>query len=469
MTDLTRAVKEILDKRNDYETAEDYYYGRAEEVFTSRAVYRALKHTAGEFRLNFAAVPVDTVNNRLEITSVSAVSEGAGQYLDRVWATDELQLDVAQVHKNALIYGDSYLMVLPDGESLQIHYNSPKTTIAIYDEENPKLMRYAAKAWEITVDVDGKQETRTRVNLYYRDRWEKYISFKRKLTTNPQPSEFMPFVDEYTDTNGVMANPLKQKVIPLFHFRTEMPEGQPEHIRAYGPQDAINKFVVTQMAANDFHGFPQRWALTQEGSSESADFDDESETVGVANQPGTLAVLKGIKSVGEFKAADPSTFIDPMRVNIRAMATVTATPLHYFEPTGNVPSGEALRVAEAPLVKKTKMRQISFGSTWRKVFSFILEAQGMKEDVQIHWRAVETFDTKEAWEIAYKKQQAGLPFAQRMVEMGYDKALVDQWEAAIKAAQQASEGRTGVQATPVQPADTAALETGTGAGEQTAV
>ena len=466
MTDLTIAVNEILDRRADYETAEDYYYGTAEEVFTSRAVAKALKHTAGEFRLNFAAVPVDTVNNRLEITSVSAISEGAGQYLDRVWATDELQLDIAQVHKNALIYGDAYLMVLPDGDSLQVHYNSPKTTIAIYDEENPKVMRFAAKVWEITVDTNGKREKRTRVNLYYPDRWEKYISRNKKLTTNPQPSEFEPYVDQYTDSNGVMANPLKQKIIPVFHFRTEMPEGKPEHMRAYGPQDAINKFVVTQMAANDFHGFPQRWALALEGSSENADFGDETETVGVANQPGSMAVLKGIKEVGQFDAANPATFIEPLRVNIRAMATVTATPLHYFEPTGNVPSGEALRVAEAPLVKKTKMRQLCFGATWRRVFSFILEAQGMKEDVQIHWRAVETFDTKEAWEIARIKKQVGLPDSQNLVEMGYDAALVETWEQ--KRALAASQARTGVGTTPVQPADTAALETGSEAGEQTA-
>lgn len=470
MTDLTIAVKEILDRRNDYETAEDYYYGRAEEVITSKATQRALKYTAGEFRLNFAAVPVDTVNNRLEITSVSAISEGAGQYLDRVWASDELQLDIAQVHKNALIYGDSYLWVLPKKETLEFHYNSPKQAIAIYDEENPKLMRYAAKVWEITVDIDGKREKRTRVNLYYPDRWEKYISHNHKLTTNPQPSEFEPFVDAYTDANGIMANPLKVKTIPVFHFRTEMPEGQPEHIRAYGPQDAINKFVVTQMAANDFHGFPQRWALSDTGSSEAADFEEDQEAEVVTNNPGEMMLLNNIKAVGQFATADPSSFIDPMRVNIRAMATITATPLHYFEPTGNVPSGEALRVAEAPLVKKTKMRQLSFGSTWRKVFSFILEAHGMKEDVQIHWRAVETFDTKEAWEIAYKKQQTGLPFAQNMLEMGYDAALVEKWEQqkAQEAAQRLSESRTGVETTPVQPADTAALETGSEAGEQKA-
>lgn len=470
MTDLTIAVNEILCRRADYETAEDYYYGRAEEVITSKAAQRALKHTAGEFRLNFAAVPVDSVNNRLEITSVSAISEDAGQYLDRVWATDELQLDIAQVHKNALIYGDAYLMVLPDGESLQVHYNSPKTTIAIYDEENPKLMRYAAKVWEITVETNGKREKRTRVNLYYPDRWEKYISRNGKLTENAQPSDFEAFADSYTDANGVMANPLKVKIIPVFHFRTEMPEGKPEHIRAYGPQDAINKFVVTQMAANDFHGFPQRWALSDTGSSEAADFEEDQESEVVTNNPGEMMLLNNIKAVGQFATANPSSFIEPMRVNIRAMATITATPLHYFEPTGNVPSGEALRVAEAPLVKKTKMRQLCFGSTWRQVFSFLLESQGMKEDVQIHWRAVETFDTREAWEIARLKKQVGLPDSQNLVEMGYDAALVEKWEQkqAQEAAQRLSESRTGAETTPVQPADTAALETGSEAGEQKA-
>lgn len=259
MTDLTLAVNEILDRRNEYQTAEEYYEGTAEEVYTTAAIKRALRKTVNRFRLNFAATPVDTVNNRLEIASVSAVSDEAGSYLDRVWASNELTLEVGEIHKNALIYGDAYLIVWPMDDVLQVYYNSPLTTVVLYDEENPRLKRVGAKVWEIT-NSDGK--TRTRVNLYYADRLEKYISLGERLPHTPKDSDFVPFVDETTDANGVMKHGLGE--MPVFHFRTERPKGKPEHLNAYGAQDMINKLVVMQMASADFHGFPQRIALARE-------------------------------------------------------------------------------------------------------------------------------------------------------------------------------------------------------------
>ncbi|MFI8229421.1 phage portal protein [Streptomyces sp. NPDC085900] len=421
MSDLTTAVLEILDRRDDYQTAEDYYEGLAEEVFTSMALKRALRHTSDRFRLNFAATPVNAVNNRLEITSVSAISEGAGQYLDRVWASNELELEVGQIHKKALIYGDAYLMVWPEGDSLEIYYNSPKTTVVLYEEENPRLKRVAAKMWETT--IDGKN--RTRVNLYYQDRIEKYVSRAERLPQTPKDSDFVPFVDEFTDSNGIMANPLGR--IPVFHFRTERPKGKPEHRNAYEPQDLINKLCVTQMAANDYQGFPWRYALTEDGSSEAADFDEGSESTLTGSTPGELTIFNNVKAIGQLDPAKPESFLEPMRVYIRSLATITETPLHYFEPTGNIPSGEALRTAEAPLVKKVRTRQLSFGATWREVFTFVLESAGFSEDVQVHWKPVETFDTKEAMEIAYKKIQIGIPLAQVAAEMGYDAAVVANW------------------------------------------
>jgi hypothetical protein len=463
MSDLTTAVNQILYKRDDYDTAQEYYEGAVEEVFASTSVRRALKKTGDHFRLNFAATPVNAVNNRLEIASVSAISEEAGSYLDRAWASNELQLEVAQVHKNALIYGDAYLVLERLEDGFAAYYNSPKNVCVLYDEENPRLKRCAAKVWSVAVESTGKPRYKTRVNLYYADRIEKYISRAERLPLHPRDVDFEPYVDDYTDSSGVMTNPLG--FVPVYHFRTEHPEGKPEHLLAYGAQDMINKLAITQMAANDFHGFPQRFVLAEAASTEAADFDEDSgDRPSRSNNPGEELWYQNVKEVGQFKAADPRTFLEPLKAYIRALATITETPVHYFEPTGNVPSGEALRVAEAPLVKKVRTRQLSFGATWREVFSGILAIGGFKEDVQVHWKSVETFDTKESWEIAYKKIQTGLPFAQTMLEQGYDAALVEMWDAERKAAQEASQGLSGGTATPVQPADTAALDDGSGEG-----
>jgi hypothetical protein len=109
------------------------------------------------------------------------------------------------------------------------------------------------------------------------------------------------------------------------------------------------------------------------------------------------------------------------------MASITNTPLHYFEKTGNVPSGEGLRTAEAPLLKKVEDRQITFGSTWADLFRFVLKIDNEAEpNVEIKWKAVESMDSLDAWEVAVKKRVVGVSLEQVLVEMGYDVEMAAQ-------------------------------------------
>ncbi len=114
------------------------------------------------------------------------------------------------------------------------------------------------------------------------------------------------------------------------------------------------------------------------------------------------------------------------------MASLTSTPLHYFEATGNVPSGEALRTAEAPLIKKVQDRQVAFGSAWKDIFRFMLRIEGIVTDVEVNWQLVESMDSLDAWEVAIKKNVIGIPLLQILLEMGYDleiaQRIVDQAE-----------------------------------------
>jgi len=45
-------------------------------------------------------------------------------------------------------------------------------------------------------------------------------------------------------------NPLKK--LPVFHFRNDPPYGQPEHKGFYGPQDAIDKLIISHVAGVDY-------------------------------------------------------------------------------------------------------------------------------------------------------------------------------------------------------------------------
>ena len=415
MSDIKKAIDTIIDRRNSYLTAEAYYEGTNSEVFPNNRWYKLLGGSPSDFRFNFARTVVDSVLNRLEIANITANTEEANKKISDIWQMNDLQIDADEIHRRALTYGDCYAIVWTDvNGNVTVDYNSPLTTVMIYDDENPRTKRFAAKLWQSEDPLDHTKKT-AHLNMYYPDRIEKYI-MPGEVINVVSANGFLPV--------AVVENPWNE--IPVFHFRTSKQYGRPEHVDAYGPQDAINKLIVTHMTTVDYQGAPQRYALSGAGnSSEFEDFDEEgteTENIGrLKNGPGELWYLKGIDKVGEFSPADYKVFTEPVKDFVRSMASITNTPLHYFEKTGSIPSGESLRTAEAPLIAKVKDRQITFGSTWADMFRFILRVDNSAEpNVQVRWKDIESIDSLDAWEVAVKKRVVGVSLEQVLIEMGYD-------------------------------------------------
>lgn len=409
MTILKEEVLAVTARRDEYERAGAYYEGNVAERFSSAALRRVFRQSGYNARLNFCRPVVDAVYNRLEIETVVGTTAAANKVIGETWEFNELTLDADEIHRRALVYGDCYVMVWPDEDgNMEISYNTPLTTTLVYDPESPKKKLYAVKMWE---DDKG-----TRLNVYTDSRIYKYRTNTGTVT-------------EGTNWNAMEGaeNPFGE--VPVFHFRTERPNGRPEHLDAYDAQDYINKQFVTSMMVTDYQGAPQRYALNKAGTAnETKDFaegDTDRENVGsLQNGPGKLWFLDGIEKVGEFKPADPNNFWAPIKDTVRSMASLTNTPLHYFEKTGNVPSGEALRVAEAPLIKKVQRRQASFGQAWRDLFKFVLRANDINSDVQVKWQQVESLDELERLDAMLKKRNVGISIAETLREGGYDEEVI---------------------------------------------
>ena len=415
MSDIKKAIDTIVDRRNTYLTAEAYYEGTQSEVFPNNRWYKLLGNAGSDFRFNFARTVVDSVLNRLEIANITANTAEANKKINDIWQMNDLQIDADEIHRRALAYGDCYAIVWTDiNGNITVDYNSPLTTIMIYDDENPRVKRFAAKLWQSEDPMDHTKKT-SHLNMYYSDRIEKYI----------MPGEIINIVSHSGFAlTEIVENPWNE--IPVFHFRTTKQYGRPEHADAYGPQDAINKLIVTHMTTVDYQGAPQRYALSGSGNSaEFEDFEDDAaveDNIGrLKNGPGELWYLRGVDKVGEFSPADHKVFTEPVKDFVRSMASITCTPLHYFEKTGSIPSGESLRTAEAPLIAKVKDRQITFGSTWADMFRFILKIDNQAEpNVQVKWKDIESMDSLDNWEVAVKKRVVGVSLEQVLIEMGYD-------------------------------------------------
>lgn len=462
-SDLVYGLKELRDSCHAYEKAEAYYEGTNEEAFVSINMARLLRGTQNNFKVNLAKRPVDAVLDRLEIAAITSPEEKITTFInEEFWMANQMAIEAHDIHRAAEMFGDAYLFVwgsgssddvddldedeIPDADEsitgpntlgfayggVDVFYNSPLTVRMFYDEENPRKKRFAIKRWE--------QGGRVRVNLYYPDVIEKYVSkLKNELTGNDYDDYIIFTDDEAVDDHGVVPNPYGE--VPFFHFRTARPYGKPEHYDAYGPQDALTKLITNMMSTSDFAAWPQRYATAAMGSpGDDDDLDtglSTDETMAPENMfsklvsgPGKVWLLRNIDKVGQFQAADVRNFLEPIEKFVHMMSATTATPMPYFDPSREIPSGEAQRALEAPLVKKINARQRSYGATWREAIKFTLEkilGLGENIEVTVRWDATQVINDLTGWQAISEKQRAGVPTRQCLLEAGYTEAEVDLW------------------------------------------
>lgn len=470
--DLMEGLQVLANSLPDYHRAEMYYEATNPEFFASIRLRRALERTGITFRFNMAKTPVDVMADRLEINAIQvAGDEQADQILQRIWDQNMMELESTNIHRRAGEFGDAYLLVWPtvvdpdddvdqsglsaeeeqeesdlDYQQIDMFYNSPKTTRVVYDIENPIRKKYAIKKWTLPAQLGMKAKPPTRVNLYYPDRIEKYVTTPNSKGNNRR--DWIEFRDE-DDEEWPVSNPFGE--IPVFHFRTGTPYGDPEHRAAYGPQDAINKLIITHAATIDYYGFPQRYLLSDptHGSDELADFDtsddinrfeDTGHDSTLRAGPGEVWWLNGVRQAGQFNPPDPQVFLQPLEIYIRMMAQVTSTPLHYFDPqtyTRLPPSGESIRAAEVPLLKKVRRRQVTYGRGWTEAMQFALKIATWEDDagagriaqpnIVIRWTPGATIDDLVGWQMMKMKQDLGVPPRQTLLEAGYEENQVDAW------------------------------------------
>jgi len=427
MSDLISGLESLNKALPGYEQAEQYYEGTVEEIFSSAAVKKALGKTNTSFVFNYARIVVTSRLNRMEIASVTADNEAADPALAEVWNHNALDQEIQDALEAALIFGDSYLIAWPDEDNttVDVFYNDPRNTRVFYDVENPRKKSYAIKRWNLG--------DKLRVNLYYEDRIEKYIS-KKKVSASMKDGDFEQYLEE-----GQEAWPLANDTgaIPVFHLRTSRMYGTPEHKAAFGPQNAINKLLSTQVSSIDFTSFPQRYFLEDPTTTDNvnpADMfgtadtdDDDSVTSKLTSSPASVWHLKNVKSVGQFDVASPDTFVTPFKSYVDSLSTTTQTPIHLFQ-VGALPSGESLRAAEAPLNKRVESLELLFGGVIADLHEYALDVLGFEgTEVVVTWAPVATYDDTDVWATVDAKTSAGVPLTTALKEAGYTQAQIEEW------------------------------------------
>jgi len=477
VSDLTHAVSEIGEALPAYVVSHKMFEGDAKEVFASDKLKSLIGQSASFYRVNVARKPVTALHDRLEVSSVTVMGgEGTDKALtallqEELWKPNELDLEVPDWVLKALEYGDAYLHVWPAEDAnltegnvtdkVSVFVHSPLGMRVFYDPENPRKITYGAHMWQRT-------DEKVRVNLYYTDRIERYIS----INTKPSgvsgtgggkwvDADFTVYTedDEAESGNltpeGHLINPWG--TIPIFHGRAGgKPYGRPAHKDAFGPQNIITKLVATQLSVVEDYGWPFRFALSKAGTT-GADLNDWAAangnapspyaasrlggraSVGVSGDPmaaravpappGSVTKFNDTDLVGQLEGAPASNFIEPITLYMRILSVLTDTPMDGLNPSGAPESGESRKAKHDGMFSRAEAVQLALEGTLANALEFGLLLLGHPDTtVKVTWKPLEKISDKDGWLAVQEKIKAGVPVSVALTEAGYLPEEVQDWD-----------------------------------------
>ena len=350
-----------------YQRYDNYYDGEHRLTFASDKFKNAFGNMFRAFADNLCATVVDATSDRLTIVRFDSDSDAISDAAWELWNANRMDRGSGQVHVEALKSGDAYLILWPDGDNVPRMYpNRARGMTVGYDDEQPGLLTWAAKAWKLS-------DHRYRLNMYYADRIEKYITKQaRESGGMPDKAEDWDAFQPEGET-WPLSNPWE--AVPVFHFANNAGVGEwgRSELRDVIPlQDALNKAMADMMVAMEFNALPQRWATGLE-----IPVGEDGRPISPFQPGGVWSVASPEVTFGEFAASNLQQFTETHEQLRKEIAVVSRTPGHYITPmSGQFPSGESLKTAEAAFLAKVRDRQVAFGNVWEDAMRLALRMAG---------------------------------------------------------------------------------------------
>jgi hypothetical protein len=423
MTIPADAVKWATDRFKDTERATDYatyaaYYDGDQSLrFASAKLAASLRGIFDALTYNRCAPVVDAIADRIHLTGFVDPGGASVTAANNLWAENRMDKREGEINAEALTEGDGYAIVWPSVVTGRptIWPEEAKNVRVLWDDEQPGLIVMAVKYW---IDSNGYG----RLNLYLPDRLEKYITAqKQQGTPNANGFErYQPDTDLTWPLRYAWFREGAQNV-PVFHFGNNARTGRygRSELKDVIPlQDGLNATLAKLMAASEDAGSP-RIAITgwtPRKNEVTGQFEDPFKVVRkpwetVDDKIGAFPNAE--TTVSQLPTIDLTQLIALSAAFDLMVARVSRIPVHYLGLTADFPSGEALKTAEAPFVRKVEDRQTAFGNVWEDAMNLALRQTGMNLTFQLdaRYEPAEPRSDKEQADLAVQYGLAGMPLA----------------------------------------------------------
>ena len=390
---LARLGKRLDDRRDRMERYEAYYAGRQPLAFVSDTFRAAFGDRFRTFSANFMSLVVNTHRQRLKVQGIRIGDHDAGS-VDAWdwWQRNRLDSESQTAFTEMLVKGLAYVLVWPDpvsGEP-EATIESPLQVVVETEPGKSWKRRAALKRW---LADDGKY----RAELYLPDGIYKFRSAQK--ATEFSGASWGQLAQWERDETPGEAWPVQNRlgvipIVPLVNrprltgvvldaYGRTLPgvigpdKGQSELAPVMSNQDVINKLRADMVNASDLAAFRQRWLTNWQ-----VEIDEKT---GQPIEPFKAAVDRlwilpppdpddpSAKDVqpkfGEFEQTELSGLIAGIGSETQELGSISQTPYHFLLPqSGQPPSGESLKSAEASLVAKVGDTQTYTGEPLEEVF-----------------------------------------------------------------------------------------------------
>jgi hypothetical protein len=341
------------------------YYDGDHDVKLTAKMKEMLREqdTDSPFSDNYCELVVNKVTDRLKLEGVFADNDAT-----TTWAGDTLRKNridalALSVHDAVVKDGDTYLLEEWDADNGYVRFTHEPawdgTTgmLVLYDRANAPAPVAALKIWYVTsfetvTAADGKPQTQTRddvrVNVYYADRIERYVTTGGSLQPVTSTGDYEP---------GKQKNLLGR--VPVVHFRyrsTQTDNYGRSKLRNIIPlQNVLNRTLVSMVMTSENTSF-QRLVAKNVG------------TVPATVSPGGIMQIfdpegsDAKASLDVLEAGEILPFTDQANWTINQIATIGNTPLPGWEMSGE--SGEAKKQREEGLIGEVGRATVNIGNSW---------------------------------------------------------------------------------------------------------
>lgn len=403
-----------------YDKLDTYLEGRQVGAlgFIAPEVREAVGNRLKPVIVNHSRLVLTATEERLDVIGFRLGADSVGDAdLWNIWQANGMDLQSQQAHLEALLYGRCVVVVWAGADRA-----TPRITV---ESARQCIVKYAP----------GSRTATAALKLWTEDGYGRAIVFGTDaITTYRSRSKVVEFgdvvpADGWSQTDTI-ANRLG--VVPVVELtnRARLLGGpESELVDVMTISDAISKLASDLMVSAEFTAMPRRWVTGIELPEDTSGNPDTSAAFSMT--AGRTWFLEDAESkAGQFPEATLSGYVSGMETLTQQLASVTAVPAHYLNSlTGQLPSAESLRSAEASLVAKIKRKMTAFGDAWEQVarLAWLVRDGSLPagaERLETEWADPESRTSAMEADAALKLRDLGVPWEALMLRLGFTPSQV---------------------------------------------